>query len=394
MNELEQLPPNLELSGGVGMLFKESQLSRGKVPLAQPSARGEGEEHQEEEQEDDAVFVAAAAAAKRSAEHEQAAQDLLSLEERLLINKWAPKHYLKGIQLDKSFGQRSADSKMTDAQKLANGAPPEGQTTTEAKHGFGSHLSAHMMDGRHTEAVQVSRLRKNELKAQERRRVEAARKPKLIGKSEEAVRDVMISTLTVLHSAVRAVLGGAAALVAEEEEEEEEKGGGGGGGEGADEAQEAAQKAQALLKSGSAPVKRVLGLVAKAARKLKEAMLARQAAGLLVGQETPEFEKTELRDAEAELMVSAREPQLVVAEDEPVAAVETAAAPRRRKKKKKTALRGSRAERNQKTVLAREASAWITGRFAIRDDKRDGVFKDEEELAEARRLCGACAVHV
>ena len=28
LNELEQLPPNVHLSGGVGMLFRETQLSR------------------------------------------------------------------------------------------------------------------------------------------------------------------------------------------------------------------------------------------------------------------------------------------------------------------------------------------------------------------------------
>ena len=35
----------------------------------------------------------------------------------------APKHYLKGIQLDKTFGLRAADARMDDAQKLAK---PEG----------------------------------------------------------------------------------------------------------------------------------------------------------------------------------------------------------------------------------------------------------------------------
>ena len=50
--------------------------------------------------------------------------------------------------------------------------------------------------------------------------------------------------------------------------------------------------------------------MAKAARRFKEQVGAQKAAGLQEGQEVPEFQKTELQDAERELMLSAREPQV------------------------------------------------------------------------------------
>ena len=81
LNELEQLPPNVHLSGGVGMLFRETQLSRGRTPLAQPSAAAEGEDQPQEEGPDDAdeerALALAAAAAKSSAEQVWAAQGAL-----------------------------------------------------------------------------------------------------------------------------------------------------------------------------------------------------------------------------------------------------------------------------------------------------------------------------
>ena len=88
LNELEQMPPNVEVSGGVGMLFKDTQLNRGRTPLAQPSMGADGDEPPQEDSPDDAAVLAAAEAAKRSAEQARAAQDALSLEERLLINEW------------------------------------------------------------------------------------------------------------------------------------------------------------------------------------------------------------------------------------------------------------------------------------------------------------------
>jgi hypothetical protein len=81
LNELEQLPPNVHLSGGVGMLFRETQLNRGRAPLAQPSAAAEGEEQPQEDGPDDAAeeraLALAAAAAKSKAEQARAAQDAL-----------------------------------------------------------------------------------------------------------------------------------------------------------------------------------------------------------------------------------------------------------------------------------------------------------------------------
>ena len=63
------------------MLFRESQLSRGRTPLAQPSAAAEGEDQPQEEGPDDAAeeraLALAAAAAKSSAEQAWAAQDAL-----------------------------------------------------------------------------------------------------------------------------------------------------------------------------------------------------------------------------------------------------------------------------------------------------------------------------
>ena len=57
--------------------------------------------------------------------------------------------------------------------------------------------------------------------------------------------------------------------------------------------------------------------MAKAARRFKEQVGAQKAAGLQVGQEVPEFQKTELQDAERELMLSAREPQVSSARANP-----------------------------------------------------------------------------
>ena len=55
----------------------------------------------------------------------------------------APKHYLKGIQLDKTFGLRAADARMDDAQKLAKpkgggqAVPPPRHTAPDGAGGFG-----------------------------------------------------------------------------------------------------------------------------------------------------------------------------------------------------------------------------------------------------------------
>jgi hypothetical protein len=85
----------------------------------------------------------------------------------------APKHYLKGIQLDKTFGLRAADARMDEAQKPA-GAKPQGD---------GQLVPANT--GSVDPNSQEGRLRKNELKAQEKRRVESARKPQAVAKTEE-----------------------------------------------------------------------------------------------------------------------------------------------------------------------------------------------------------------
>ena len=63
--------------------------------------------------------------------------------------------------------------------------------------------------------------------------------------------------------------------------------------------------------------------MAKAARRFKEQVGAQKAAGLLAGQEEPEFKKTELKDAEKELMLSAREPQVSSARGAPPPPLDT-----------------------------------------------------------------------